>query len=234
MLEEFIKIFREKESEYVIEVIKNFGKIFENQISIDNQEFFIAIVKNFDSFCNEICQVKSWRIQSIALNAFEIILENLHKNGSHYTVEDFSKKILNFIKYFIHSDNFQIQTDAIALLVKNLKFCKDKEEIIKYTESEFFLDKSFYKRRLYLIFFQHSLKVFSINYIKEIGLLNNIFEFFEDNSINICNLISMLPDFYPLINDINEIKFKLLNKMTDLRKKEIYANDKEINRVNRL
>ena len=219
----------------MIAVIKKFQKIFENQISNDNQEFFIAIVKNFDSFSNQICQVKTWRIQSEALNAIELILENLHKHGSHYlhTVnsEDFSKKILNFIKYFINYDNFQIQTDAVALLTKNLKFCKDKEEILKYTDSEFFLDKSFYRRRLYLIFFQNSLKVFSINYIKEIGLLENIFEFFDDTSINICHLISMLPDFYPLINDMNEIKFKLLNKLSELRKKETYADDKEINRV---
>jgi hypothetical protein len=242
-LDEFFKIFLESETDYVTAVLKNIKKIFEYQISIENEEFFHSFIKNFESFANEIRQVKLWRIQSEALSAMELILEHLHKHGNNLTQmstnsnltnlnsDDFSTKIFNFIKNFINFDNYQIQTVAISLLTKNLKYSFNKEEIIKYSESAFFLEKSFYKRRLYLIFFHNCLKNFSIKYIKEIGILDNIFDFFQDTSINICHLISILPDFYPLINDMSDVKFKLLNKLTDLRKNEIYINDKEIKRV---
>ena len=244
LLDEFFLIFLESGSEYVTAVLQNIKKIFVFQISNENEEFFISLIKNFESFTNEIHKVKLWRIQSEALTAMELIIENLYKyvnnsttliipnnNVANINSDDFSTKIFNFIKLFINFDNYQIQTVAISLLTKNLKFCMNKEEIIKYSESEFFVEKRFYKRRLYLIFFHNCLKIFSINYIKEIGMLENIFDFFEDTSINICHLISILPDFYPLINEMSNVKFKLLNKLSDLRKNEKYINDREINRV---
>lgn len=246
LIEELFNIFKEHQIEYITAVLKNLKRIFEYQISIDNDEFFLNFIKNFDTIQNELYQIKVWRLLSDALNAIELILENLHKymnsnlstssnvnniNNNNNIAEDFSAKILNFIKFFINYDNYQIQTIAIGLLAKNLKYCRNKEEIIAYTKTEFFDVKSFYKRRLYIIFFHKLLKIFSINYLKEIGILENIFDFFDDTSINICQMISILPDFYPLISDMSDLRFKLLNKLSDLRKNEKYIGDKEINRV---
>jgi hypothetical protein len=240
-------------------VLKNLSKIMTSQINIENEEFFLNFANNFYNVTECIAEVKDWRIQKEALigistgldqmhrystsitsggsflNSFNIINTNSNSNSTSINLsqqnsnDDFSVKIFNFIKKFINSENYQIQIEIIRILAKDLKYCKNKEDILKYTESELFQSKSFYKRRLYFTFFETCLELFSIKYIKENGILENFFKFFEEDSssIIICMLICIFPSIYPLINDDIELKFKFLNKVSDL-KKSTKLTDKEI------
>jgi hypothetical protein len=97
----------------------------------------------------------------------------------------------------------QIKTEAIKLLAKTLRFSNksQSEEILKYIENEVLISKNTFIRRLFFIFFEESLKIFSISFLKEKKIINLFTNLMEDN-INLANkALSLVPKFYILIED---------------------------------
>jgi hypothetical protein len=214
-------------------IFKNFNKIFIIQKNLENDEFFIAVINKFSKIEENFYKISDWRIQKEVISAFYNVFECFYKNFS--TGEDFSQKLTNFLTKNIFSDNYQIQCEGLKLLSKKLKFCRNKEEVVKFTEFEILASKSFYKRRLYFTFFEFCLQIFSSKFLKEIGVMDNLFKFFDDkNLIHVSNLISILKNFYPIFNDDSRIKFKILTKVEDIAKNLSAGliKDKEIEIVN--
>lgn len=115
-----------------------------------------------------------------------------------------------------------------------IKYSKTQEELIKFFENEFFLNKNFYKRRLYFNFFDECNELFSMKFNVDYGILDNIIKFFDDNNLIITKLFQILPSFYPLILEHTRIKFIVLNKLEYFRKNIISGviKDSELIKVN--
>ena len=111
---------------------------------------------------------------------------------------------------YLNNENLQIKTDAIKLLAKTLRYSNrsQTDDIMKYIENEIIGSKTTYCRRLFFVFFEVCLKIFSISYIKEKRLINLLIRLMEDN-INIANkALSLVPKFYILIiDDVKLVNF---------------------------
>jgi hypothetical protein len=198
-------------------IFKNLNKIFLIQKKIENDEFFLAVITKFPKIEENFFKISDWRIQKDVIASFYNVFECFYKNFS--TGEDFSQKLTNFITKNIFTDNYQIQTEALKLLSKKLKFCRNKDEVVKFTEYDILASKSFYKRRLYFIFFECCLEIFSSKFMKEIGIIDNLLKFFDDkNPIHISKLISIIKNFMPIFYDDSRIRFKITIKVEEIRK----------------
>ena len=121
----------------------------------------------------------------------------------------------------LKNDNLQIKTQALKLLVKILREAPKqlRDEIIKYTESEILNVKNFYVKRLYFIFFEECLEVFSFIFIKENKIFENIMRLLhENNEIMVNKFLKTLPKYYPYIYEDNKLKVIINNNVESCRK----------------
>jgi hypothetical protein len=106
--------------------------------------------------------------------------------------------------------------------VNILKYSKTPDEIMKVIYEEIY-EKNFYLRRLFLIFFEKSIKKFSINFINELGILEKAIKLFDLNNTLLSNkIISELPNFFALLSE--EKRKLILEKITRLQTKEFELN----------
>jgi hypothetical protein len=138
-------------------------------------------------------------------------------------------KYLSFLKKLLKNEKFEVQKHILKILVKFLKFNKNKEDILKYTEKDLLKSISYYDRRLYLVFFEHCLDRISMDLIKECGILDNYFSLLNDNNFILLKIIQTLPIFYFFVADHTSIKFIVMTKLGNLNKT---SKDLEIKRVN--
>jgi hypothetical protein len=223
------EIFEENNKTLLEIVWSNFSKIFISQMKCDNEEFFNKFLDIFSKFEECLNEVKDWRVMKNVLESLYFI-DYLFKSQN----DDFSNKYLNFIKKQSKSINFQIQNEAIRHYTKIFKYSKNKSDLLKYIDAEIFYSKCFYKRRLYFQFFFSCLELFSIKFIKEKGIIDNLLKFFDDNFLFLNKLLTILPTFFPLINDDTRLKFVVMNKLENLRKGTKIQKDKEIKIVSLL
>jgi hypothetical protein len=113
-----------------------------------------------------------------------------------------------------------------------LKYSKNSDEIMTYIETETLGSNSFYNKRLYVVFFENALNIFSTTYIVENDILTHILKLFDTTLyILITKIISLLPGFYTLLK---EDKKKLLDIKLRFLKNEYEAKnikDIELKRV---
>jgi len=122
---------------------------------------------------------------------------------------------------YLFKENFQIQRLALKLLTKVLRYATSfhiRVDILSHMMNSFLNSESFYQRRLYFYFFDELLNFFSMNYLKENMVLDNLNVLFNDTSaINKSILIKTLEKFYDLLKDDNVLKNTILTKINENR-----------------
>ncbi len=201
----------------------------------ENDDFFFNFIYKFNKFEELFFKITDWRIQTEVLNGLYNVVECFYKNFS--SGEEFSYKLVNFLKKIIQLENYPTQCEAVKLLSKEMRFNRNKIDIIKYTEIEFLNSKSFYTKRLYLVFALNSLKVFSSKYLKESNIFDNLIYLLNcGNYLIVSQIVRNLNHVYPLILDEERIKYKIMNKLDELRKNlsTNKINDSQLKIVNLL
>lgn len=205
----------ENEKFYTKKIFKNLHRIFVLQKICDNKEFFNNVISNFKSFEEVYKDLDDWRVQQDALKAFNYTLE-------YFFTEEFTPCFISFLIQHLSKENYQLQNEITKIFAKLMKYFKVREEILKLINTELYNNKSFYKRRLYLTFFEACLEIFSIKFVTEMGILENFLKIFDEsgnkNCIVLAKAISILKDFYPLIDQDYRLKFILMNKLEVVRK----------------
>ena len=109
----------------------------------------------------------------------------------------------------------------MKFIPKLLKIIKDKEDILKFINNDFYYNSSFYDKRLYIVYFKSCLKIFSISFIIVNHILDNILNIFDDKNF-LCILLKILPKFYPILfNSHKEIIQEKIKKFKQIRDMEI-------------
>lgn len=216
-LTQFFSQIENGDSQITRVIFKNFNEIMQSMKSKENEEFFFNFISKFNKFEEQFFKISDWRIQNEVLNALYNVIECFYKNFS--SGEEFSSKLVNFLKKIIQLENYPTQCEALKLLSKEMRYNRNKVDIIKYTECEFLNSKSFYSKRLYLVFSLNCLKVFSSKYLKESNIFDNIIYLLNCvNYLIVGQIVCNLKFLYPLLLDEERIKYKIMNKLDELRK----------------
>ena len=193
---------------------------------INNEEFQNYFINKFDELANFITMQINWRLSIKFLDKIikiEILFEKFI----------FTSKLFGMVMKFLQDENANnlLKSSSMKTLVYILKFCKkiEKEEILKFIEKEIVENKSFYKRRLYFMFFEEAIKIFSISTLINYHIIDYIFKFLNDNTVILAKVIKMMKYIYPLICNDVRLKFIINTKFENLKK--MVNLDMEIKKV---
>lgn len=114
-----------------------------------------------------------------------------------------------------------------------------RKEVIKFSLHEFANAPNFYKRRLYLVFIDEMIQIFSVNFIKEEGIIEAVLHLLALSKTNYYfypKIIDYLKYFIPYIqSDI--YLMEIVKKRLEIVKKSVKSkeiNDFEIIKVSYL
>lgn len=141
--------------------------------------------------------------------------------------EDFGTDLLNLSKTLINSDCYQVQSQAVKLLVKLLRYgnSKIRNEVLIFSES-LISSTNFFIRRLYFIFFEDAIIILSTNFIFENRIIDNVFKFLNDSCyLNIIRFFKFIPKFYYILSSEVKLKFLINSKMDMIRKSKPKDNE---------
>lgn len=153
-----------------------------------------------------------------------------------YNEEKFQEQYFNFIEKSFLNENLQIQIICLNIFTKFIKynFFNKKDQIVNFLQKDYFSSNSYYKRRIYFIFFESCLDHLSLNCIKESKILDTFLQFLNSsNTLSVSKTLKLLPRFYPLIADDIRLKFNIMNKLEELRNnlKDNLIKDLELQKV---
>jgi hypothetical protein len=95
--------------------------------------------------------------------------------------------------------------------------------------NEIYSSSSYFTKRLYLPFIEEMFEIFSINFLKEIGMIDNVMKIFNDSSVFIRKLLFYLQHIFLYIENDSKLKFTIFSKLEGVRKNS--AKDLELKNV---
>ncbi len=99
------------------------------------------------------------------------------------------------------NENHQIEIYSIKLFAKLIKASLnsiDKENMLKKIESEYYSSNSYYKRRIYVYFFEELLETFSIQFLTEFKVIFLAIPLLKDKFLFPLKLINILTKYIPV------------------------------------
>ena len=231
--------------EYYLNEINN---IIKEMLLIKNDEFIIFILCKLESYFNVMNNLNDWRMGLEMLKA----IENLPKYFlyNHIKYKNFSEiniKIFGFCKDLLKdSKNITIEQEITNLLGELILYdsiCR--RDVIEYMRKNFLENKSYFRRRIYLLFSNSIFERFSFKFIRDTLIYNDLFENLlkNDNTLAQAWIIKLFNNYsvyerevISLVKEIQEIQKKshnldlLLN--VEIKKYIINANNYQKNMFN--
>ena len=177
--------FNSEFKEYYLNDINN---LFKEMLSIRNDEFIIFLLCKFDSYYIAMTSLNDWRISLEMIKSLENLPKYFLYNHNRYkNFSDVNKKTFEFCKNLLkNSINITIEQETTNLLVELMLYdsiCR--RDVIDYMRKEFLENKSFFRRRIYLLFNNNLFEKFSFKFIRDKLIYNDLFEKLlkNDNSI---------------------------------------------------
>ena len=237
--------FNSEFKEYYLNDINN---LFKEMLSIKNDEFIIFLLCKFDSYYIAMTSLNDWRISLEMIKSLENLPKYFLYNHNRYkNFSDVNKKTFEFCKNLLkNSINITIEQETTNLLVELMLYdsiCR--RDVIDYMRKEFLENKSFFRRRIFLLFNNNLFEKFSFKFIRDKLIYNDLFEKLlkNDNSIAQAWIIKLFNNYsvyereiVTLVKEIQEAQKKtkhldlLLN--VEIKKYLINANNYQKNMFN--
>lgn len=188
-------------------------KIFEVLIKNENFEFFDNFIFVYEKVCQLVTKLITTSFQYKLMNNFlEAQIMSINyiylKINNH---ENYFSKVITFCKIWLRPNtSCEVNKKIIELLVTVIKYSTQRNEIISYFNKEFYLNKAYYSRRLYIIFIVTSFKILSYQFAKNKKILENA-KFMLENDIDIIK---------EKLDKIEQLKNYNENNKEDERKKK--------------
>ena len=162
--------------EYYLNDINN---LFKEMLSIKNDEFIIFILCKFDSYYKTMIHLNDWRITIEMLKALENLPKYFLYNYNKYkNFSEVSIKIFGFCKNLLKNNlNITIEQEVANLLGELMQYdsvCRN--EVVEYMRKNFLENKSYFRRRVYLLFSNSIFEKFSFKFIRDKLIYNDLYE----------------------------------------------------------
>ncbi len=237
--------FNSEFKEYYLNDINN---LFKEMLSIKNDEFIIFLLCKFDSYYIAMTSLNDWRLSVEMIKALENLPKYFLYNHNRYkNFSDVNKKIFEFCQNLLkNSINITIEQETTNLLVELMLYdsiCR--KEVIPYMRKEFLENKSYFRRRIYLLFNNSLFEKFSFKFIRDNLIYNDLYEKLlkNENSIAQAWILKIFNNYsiyereiISLVKEIQEAQKKskhldlLLN--LEIKKYLINANNYQKNMFN--
>ena len=110
------------------------------------------------------------------------------------------------IKYLNKSKNFQIEQSSIrcyARLVKLSQNTEEKRNMFSFIETEFLKSSVYYKKRLYIYFFDELCQYFSFQFLIDHKVISNMLSIISDNKMFSAKIVDIFSHYIPVIESLN-------------------------------
>ena len=162
--------------EYYLNEINN---IFKEMLLIKNDEFIIFILCKLDSYYKTMINVKDWRYFIEMLKALQNLPKYfLYNHNKYKNISEINIKIFGFCKNLLNNIiNITIEQEITNLLGELMLYdsiCR--EDVIDFMRKNFLENKSYFRRRIYLLFSNSIFEKFSFKFIRDKLIYNDLFE----------------------------------------------------------
>ena len=168
--------------------LKEINNIFKEMLSINNEEFIIFILCKMDSYYKAMICLNDWRYFIEMLKALQNLPKYfLYNHAKYKNISEISIKIFGICKNLLkNSINITKEQEICNMLVELMLYDKIcREDVVDYMRKNFLENKSFFRRRIYLLFNNTVFEKFSFKFIRDKLIYNDLFENLlkNDNSL---------------------------------------------------
>ena len=221
--------------EYYLNEINN---IFKEMLNLKNDEFIIFILCKFDSYYKTMIHLKDWRLTIEMIKALEYLPKYfLYNNNKYKNFSEVSTKLFGYCKSLLKTNiNISIEqeiTNLLSELVQYDSVCR--RDVIEYMRKNFLENKSYFRRRVYLLFCNSIFEKFSFKFIRDKLIYNDLYEKLlkNDNALVQSWIIKLFNNYsvyerevISLVKDIQEAQRKSenLDLLLNIEIKKYLAN----------
>ena len=207
-----------KNIEFKESYLNEINNIFKEMLLIKNDEFIIFILCKFDSYYQTMSHLKDWRIFIEMLKALGNLPKYFLFNNSKYNnFPEINQKIFGFCKSLLRNSlNVEIEQEITNLLSELMLYdsvCRDA--IVDLMKETFLENKSYFRRRIYLLFCNSIFDKFSFKFIKSKSIYEDILEKLlkKDNVLVQSWIIK-------LFNNYNIYEREILSAVNDIQEEQ--------------
>ena len=162
--------------EYYLNEINN---IFKEMLNIKNNEFIVFILCKLDSYYKTMIHLNDWRIIIEMIKALENLPKYFLYNYNRYkNFSEISIKLFGYCKILLKNNlNITIEQEITNLLSELIQYdsiCR--KDVVEYMRNNFLEDKSYFRRRLYLLYSNSIFEKFSFKFIRDKLIYNDLYE----------------------------------------------------------
>ena len=159
--------------------LKEINNIFKEMLQIKNDEFIIFLLCKFDSYYKTMINLYEWRYFIEMLKALQNLPKYFLYNHIRYkNISEINIKLFEFCKNMLkNSINITIEQEITNLLGELMLYdsiCR--EDVIEYMRKYFLENKSYFRRRIYLLFSNSIFEKFSFKFMRDKLIYNDLFE----------------------------------------------------------
>ena len=212
-----------KNIEFKESYLNEINNIFKEMLLIKNDEFIIFILCKFDSYYQTMTHLKDWRMFIEMLKALGNLPKYFLFNNSKYNnFSEINQKIFGFCKSLLRNSlNVEIEQEITNLLSELMLYDSEcRDAIVDLMKETFLENKSYFRRRIYLLFCNSIFDKFSFKFIKSKSIYEDILEkLLKKDNVLVQSWIIKLFNNYSIyereilsaVNDIQEEQKKSQN-----------------------
>ena len=203
--------------------LNEINNIFKEMLQIKNDEFIIFLLCKLDSYYKTMVNLYEWRYFIEMLKALQNLPKHFLYNHIKYkNISEINIKLFGFCKNILkNSINITVEQEVTNLLGELMLYdsiCR--EDVIEYMRKNFLENKSFFRRRIYLLFSNSIFEKFSFKFIRDKSIYNDLFEKLlkNDNTLIQAWIIKLFNKYsvyerevISLVKEIQEIQKKSAN-----------------------
>ena len=207
-----------KNIEFKESYLNEINNIFKEMLLIKNDEFIIFILCKFDSYYQTMTHLKDWRIFIEMLKALGNLPKYFLFNNSKYNnFSEINQKIFGFCKSLLRNSlNIEIEQEITNLLSELMLYDSEcRDAIVDLMKETFLENKSYFRRRIYLLFCNSIFDKFSFKFIRSKSIYEDILEKLlkKDNVLVQSWIIK-------LFNNYNIYERELLSAVNDIQEEQ--------------
>ena len=206
--------------EYYLNEINN---IFKEMLNIKNDEFIIFILCKFDSYYKTMIHLNDWRLTIEMIKALENLPKYfLYNHNKYKNFSEISIKLFGYCKSLLKNNlNITIEQEIANLLSELVQYDSTcRTDVVEYMRKNFLENKSYFRRRVYLLYSNSIFEKFSFKFIRDKLIYNDLYEKLlkNDNALVQSWIIKLFNNYsvyerevISLVKDIQEAQKKSQN-----------------------
>ena len=193
----------------------NINNIFKKMVEIKNDDFIYFIIGRINSFFELMLEIKDWRFFIKMIKSLEQLPKYLLFNYCKYPhFNDINLKIFQFCQsIFKKNSNILIEQELTKLLCEIILYDNiNRCDVLEYIKENFLNNKSFFRRRIYMLFSESAFEKFSVYLIREKDIIRDLNDMLLNDNVLIKTWIIKIFNNYSVFDKEVVISIKIIQE----------------------